>query len=80
MIDEKLAGAANAATSGLADAKQGAQHAVDAAKEAIAAARKMGSEVGVSLKDVVVRHPIACMSAAMGVGLLLGLVVCRSKN
>lgn len=80
MYDEKQSGVSNAASSGLADAKQGALHAVDGAKEAIAGARKAGSELTGSVKDLMDRHPIVCVGGAMGVGLLLGLVFCRSKN
>ncbi|MEK6703468.1 MAG: hypothetical protein AABZ53_14505 [Planctomycetota bacterium] len=73
-------GAVDAARSGAAELRQGAQHAVEAAKEKFDGAKQAASEATDSLRGVVTRHPIASIGIAAGVGVLAGLILSRSRS
>jgi ElaB/YqjD/DUF883 family membrane-anchored ribosome-binding protein len=73
-------GAADAARSGVAELREGAHHAVDAAKGKLEDARKATADAALSLKDVVARNPVTSIGLAAGLGILIGMVLCRSRS
>lgn len=73
-------GAADAARSGVAELREGAHHAVDAAKGKLEDARKATADAATSLKDVIVRNPVTSIGLAAGLGILIGMVMCRSRR
>lgn len=84
-------GAADAARSGVAELRQGAHSAVETAKGALDGAKEMArekfegaresaSDATESLRGVISRNPVASIGVAAGVGLLIGLVLCRPRS
>lgn len=73
-------GAADAARSGVAELRQGAQHAVEAAKDKFESARGSAADAAESLKSVIARNPVASIGIAAGVGLIIGLVMFRPRS
>jgi len=84
-------GAADAARSGVAELRLGAQGAVDTARDkvddmkdmaldkydGVKAAAADGTE---AFKAVIVRNPVASLGIALGVGMLCGMAMCRSRS
>lgn len=74
----------DAAHSGAAELRQNAQHAVEVAREKAhenyEKAKESVTHAAHSMKDVITHNPIASIGIAAGVGLLLGLIVSRSRN
>lgn len=74
----------DAAHSGAAELKQNARHAVDAAREKAhenyEKVKESATHVAHSMKDVITHNPFTSIGIAAGVGLLLGLIVSRSRN
>jgi len=73
-------GAADAARSGAAELHLGARHAVEAAKGKAREAADAAGEATDSLRGVIARNPLASIGIAAGAGVLLGLLVLRSKS
>ena len=73
-------GAADAARSGVAELREGAHNAVDAAKGKLDDARKATAEAAHSMKEMIVRNPVTSIGIAAGVGILIGMVLCRSRS
>ena len=73
-------GAADAARSGVAELREGAHNAVDAAKNKFEDARKATADAAHSLKDVIVRNPVTSIGLAAGLGILIGMVISRSRR
>lgn len=73
-------GAVDAARSGASELRQGAQHAVDIAKDKYAGAKDAACEATDSLKQTIARNPLASIGIAAGVGMLIGLVVFRPRS
>lgn len=73
-------GAVDAARSGAAELRQGAQHAVEAAKEKLDGAKQAAADATDSFRGVVTRHPIASIGIAAGVGVLVGMILSRSRS
>jgi len=72
--------AADAARSGVAELRDGASHGVDAAKGKLEDARKATADAAHSLKEVIVRNPVTSIGLAAGLGILIGLVMSRSRR
>lgn len=72
--------AVDVARSGGAEIRQGAQHAVEAAKEKFEGAKDAAAAAAHSFTNAVSRHPVASISIAAGVGLAIGLVVFRLRR
>jgi ElaB/YqjD/DUF883 family membrane-anchored ribosome-binding protein len=72
-------GMIDAATSGAAELRHSAQNAVDAAKHAMGDAKESATDAVHSLKHLVVRHPVASLGIAAGVGMLAALVLFRPR-
>ena len=66
-------GAADAARSGVAELRQGAQHAVDSAKDT-------ATDAIDSFRDVIGSRPVASIGIAAGVGILVGLMISRRRS
>lgn len=84
-------GAVDAARSGVAELRQGAQHAVETAKDKFEGAKDMAREryegakdsaadAADSLRHVIARNPLASIGVAAGVGILIGLVMFRPRS
>lgn len=73
-------GTADAARSGVAEIQQGAKHAVDVAKDKFDDAKHAAGDAADSLKDVIARHPMSSIGIAAGVGLLIGMAMCRPRS
>lgn len=73
-------GTADAARSGAAELRQGAQRAVDTAKDKLDGVKESAADAVHSLKDVIARNPMASVGIAAGVGMLFGMVLCRSRS
>lgn len=73
-------GAADAARSGVAELRQGAQHAVDIAKDRFESAKSSAADATESLKSVISRNPLASIGIAAGVGMLIALVMFRPRS
>lgn len=65
--------ATDAAHSGAAELRHGAQHAMETAKRSAA-------DATASLRDTVAHHPIASIGIAAALGALLGLVIFRPRS
>lgn len=72
--------AADVARAGAGELREGASRAVDAAKEKLDDATEMAMEASQSLKNVVAKHPLASIGIAAGVGMVLGMLICRPRN
>ena len=72
--------AGDALRSGAAQVQQRASHAVDSAKEGIHDAEKYVESAAVSLKELVVRNPVASVAIAAGVGVLIGSFFLRARG
>lgn len=79
-IGELAHGAAEAARSGVSELREGAHHAVDAAKGKFEDARKAISDAAHSLKNMISRNPTTSIAVATGLGILIGMVMCRSRR
>ena len=66
-------GAVDAARSGTAELREGAQDAVAAAKDSAV-------EAADSLKSAIGRNPLASIGIAAGVGVLIGMIMCRPRS
>ncbi len=75
-----VSGAADAARSGVAELRHGAQHAVDAAKGKFDDARQSAADATDSFKQLIARNPGASIGIAAGLGLLVGLLVFRPRS
>ncbi len=73
-------GAVDAAKSGAAEIRRGANNAVEMAKDKFEGAKETAADATESFRGVVERNPIASVSIAAGVGLLLGLVFLRPRS
>ena len=73
-------GAADAARSGMSELREGAHHAVDVAKSKLGDAKDAAADAAHSLKGVIVRHPVTSIGIAAGVGILIGMVLSRSRS
>lgn len=72
--------AADVARAGVGELRQGASHAVDVAKEKFDEAADVAAEATESVRGIVARHPIASIGIAAGVGIVLGMLICRPRN
>jgi ElaB/YqjD/DUF883 family membrane-anchored ribosome-binding protein len=79
------------APSGAAELREGAHHAVEAAKdmfvgakdlasEQYAGAKKATVEAIASVRDVITRNPVASIGVAAGVGFVVGLLLFRHRS
>jgi ElaB/YqjD/DUF883 family membrane-anchored ribosome-binding protein len=77
-------GTADAARAGVAEIRQGAHHAVESARNAVNEtyqdARESAVRTAESVKAVVSRNPFTSIGIAAGVGILLGVVISRSRR
>jgi ElaB/YqjD/DUF883 family membrane-anchored ribosome-binding protein len=72
--------AADAARSGANELRQGAKQAAGAVKEKIDSAKDTAAEAAESIKGLIERNPLATVAVVGGVGVLLGMLMCRSSN
>lgn len=72
--------AADVARAGASELRDGANHAVDVAKHKLDDAADIAAETTQSLREVVGRNPIASIGIAAGVGMVIGMLICRSRN
>src|SRR4051812_34352401 len=73
-------GAEEAARSGVAELRQGARQAVEAARGKVDDAAQAAGEAADSLRGVIVRNPVASIGIAVGAGLLIGMLIRRSRS
>ena len=84
-------GVADAARTATSEFGHGAKHAVDAAKDKLVevkdmardhyeGAKEAAGDAADSVKDAIARNPLASVGIAAGVGLLLGMVLARSRS
>ena len=73
-------GAVDAARSGVAELRQGAQNAVNTARDKYEDAKEVTADAAASVKDLITRNPVASVGIAAGVGLLLGLILGRHRS
>ncbi len=84
-------GAADAVRSGVSELRQGAQHAVEVAKDKLhdagdmarekyQDAKKTAAHAADSMKTIIVENPIKSIGVAVGLGMLLGLYFFRSRS
>ena len=77
-------GAVDAARSGVSELRHGAQHAVEAATDTAhdmyVGARKAAACSADSVKELIVRNPVASVGIAAGVGLVIGMVMRRARS
>lgn len=66
-------GAADAARSGMAELRHGAENAITEAKAT-------ASDAAASFRCRVASHPMASVSIAAAAGVLIGMVLCRSRS
>lgn len=83
--------AAETARTGMSEINQGAHHLVDAAKEQLHNTKEVATEKALeakhaaedgyeSLKHSIRHNPMASVGIAAGVGILIGMVLCRSRS
>lgn len=82
---------ADAARTGVSELKQGAHHALDAAKDKLHTvgeaahekfdeAKHAAENAAQSLKHVIAKHPVASIGIAAGIGMLIGLALFRPRS
>lgn len=72
--------AVDTAKSGAAEIRRGAHNAVEFTKDKLDHAKDSASEATESFRGIVQRNPIAGVSIAVGVGLLLGMIFVRARR
>lgn len=76
--------AASAAKSGARELGEGASHALDAAKrklqDATEVAKDAAAKAAGTLKTTVAENPLVSLSVALGAGLVIGLLLLRSRR
>lgn len=61
-------------------ARSGAAAARDTIKQGLSTAKEKGAEATDAVRGHITEHPLAAVGIAAGVGFLLGMLVCRSRN
>ncbi len=90
-VAHAVRGAGDGARAGIAEMRHGAQHVVEAAKDKLHSAQHMVAERAsetkhavedgyAGLKHTIVRNPMASVGIAAGVGVLVGLLLCRPRS
>lgn len=68
------------ASEAMGQAKQKLSHANEVVHQTLDCAKETAADASDALKGVVTRHPLTSIAVAAGVGILLGLVLTRSRH
>jgi ElaB/YqjD/DUF883 family membrane-anchored ribosome-binding protein len=71
-------GVMDAARSGAAQIRHGAEHVIESARDKLAEAKTAATDAAESAKGVIARNPLISVGIAAGVGVIIGLIMRRS--